>query len=104
MYWNNSPAICEGELLVERDVDRVRRADDEERVAIGRRPHHELGAEIGAGAGPILDDELLAGTLGQPLADQPSGDVGRASRGKGHDHPHRLHRIVESLRAPQARG
>jgi hypothetical protein len=32
--------------------------------------NHRLGGDIGAGARAILDDELLAKTLRQPLADQ----------------------------------
>ena len=68
------------ELVVERRVDRVRRSDKEERVAVRRRPHDRLGADIGAGARPVLDDEWLAEPLRQPLADQARDDVGPAAR------------------------
>ena len=40
---------------------------DQKRVAVRRRAHDRLGGEIGAGAGPVLDDELLAETIRQPL-------------------------------------
>jgi hypothetical protein len=29
------------------------------RVAVGRRPHHRLGGEIGPGAGPAFDHDRL---------------------------------------------
>ena len=32
-------------------------------------------------ARPVVDDELLAEALRQPLADEPRDDVGRAARG-----------------------
>ena len=67
------------ELVVERRVDRVRRRGQEERVAVGRRVHDGLGADIAAGARPVLDDELLAEPLRQPLPHQPRDDVGRAA-------------------------
>ena len=68
------------ELVVERRVDRVRRADQEERVAIRGRTHDRLGGDIAAGARPVLDDELLAEPLRQPLTHQARDDVGRAAR------------------------
>ena len=45
-------------------------AGNEQRVTVGGRPDDRLGADIGAGAWPVLNDELLAEALGQPLADQ----------------------------------
>jgi len=63
------------ELVVERRVDRVRRADQEQRIAVGGRTHDRLGADIGAGARAVLDDELLTEPLRQPLAHQARGDV-----------------------------
>ena len=70
----------EVELVVERRVDRVRRTDQEQRVAVRRRAHDRLGADIAAGARPVLDDELLAKPLRQPLTHQARDDVGRAAR------------------------
>ena len=55
----------ERQMLVERGVDAVGRIDQQDRVAVGRGVRHRLGADIVAGAGPVLDDELLAEPLGQ---------------------------------------
>ena len=55
------------EMLVERGVDRVLQARHQQRVAVGRRIHHRLRSDVSAGAGPVLDDELLAEPFGQPL-------------------------------------
>jgi hypothetical protein len=44
-------------MLVERGVDRLRRADQEQRVAVRRRMGDRFGADIAAGARPIVDDE-----------------------------------------------
>jgi hypothetical protein len=57
------------ELVVERRVDRVQRADDEERVAIRRRPHHRFGADIVAAPWAVFDHELLAQPLREPRRD-----------------------------------
>jgi hypothetical protein len=51
------------ELVVERRVDRVRCACQEQRVAVRRRLHDRLGTDIAGGARPVLDDELLTETL-----------------------------------------
>ena len=89
------------ELVVERRIDRVRRADQEKRVAVGRRAHDRLGGDIAAGARPVLDDELLAEPLRQPLTDQARDDVGRAAGGKADNDAHRPRRI--GLRPSDAR-
>ena len=70
------------ELVVERRVDRVRRTDQEQRVAVRGRAHDRLGGDIAAGARPVLDDELLAEPLRQPLTHQAREDVGRAAGGE----------------------
>src|SRR5262249_29225021 len=70
------------ELVVERRVDRVRRACHEQRVAARRRPHARLRADIAAGARPVLDNELLTEPLRQPLTDQAGDNVGWSARGK----------------------
>ena len=67
------------EIVVERRIDGVRRRGHKKRVAVRRRPHDRLGGEICAGARPVLDDELLAEPLRQPLADQAREDVGQAA-------------------------
>ena len=63
------------ELVVERRVDRVVASDQKERIAVRRRAHDRLGGDIAAGARPVLDDELLAEPLRQPLTHQARDDV-----------------------------
>ena len=89
------------EFLVKRHIDRGRRADQEEGVAVRRRIHDHLRTNIAAGSRPVLDDKLLAETLRQPLADQTSDDVGRSAGGKWDDDAHRPRRI--GLRPRDAR-
>ena len=48
------------EVLVERVVGGVGKTGLEQRITVGWRLHHRLGGNVGAGAGPVLDDELLA--------------------------------------------
>ena len=52
------------ELLIQGGVDRVRHADQQQRVAVCWRTYHRLGADIAATAWPVLDDERLAKPLG----------------------------------------
>ena len=68
------------EFLVERRVDCVRRADQEQCIAVRGRAHDRLGGDIAASTRPVLDDERLAEPLRQPLTDQARDDVGRAAR------------------------
>src|SRR5262245_11976308 len=51
------------ELLVKRRITRVRKTNQEKRVAIRGRIHDGLGGDVGTRTGPVLDDELLAGPL-----------------------------------------
>src|SRR5690242_1851788 len=61
--------------------------------------HDRVGGDVGARAGPVFDDELLAELLGKPLADQPCGDVRRSARWKTDDDMDRTRGIVARLRA-----
>jgi hypothetical protein len=54
----------------------------QERVAVGRRLRHHVGAEIAAGAGTVLHDELLAKDFADLRADDTSHDVGRTAGGE----------------------
>src|SRR5262245_20897971 len=56
----------EAELVVERRVDSVAGINQEKRVAIRRRAYSRLSGDIAIRAWPILDDEWLTETLGQP--------------------------------------
>src|SRR5215831_11363321 len=83
----------EVELLIKRRIDGVVRCGKEKGIAIWGSADDRLGAEIGASAGPVFDDERLAEPLRQPLADHARNDVSRAARGKWHDQTHRPRRI-----------
>jgi hypothetical protein len=89
------------ELVVERRVDRVRRAGDEERVAVRRRPHHHFGADIVAAPWAVFDHELLAQPLREPRRDEPRENVWRASGARGGDDAHRPRRIGLRPRDPR---
>ena len=66
-------------------LTRVRCADLEQRVAVGRRPHDRFGADIAGAPRPVVDDDGLAETLREPLADQTHEDVtGAAGREPNH--------------------
>src|SRR5262249_53485026 len=73
------------EFVVKCRVDRVVRVDQEQRIAVGRGLHDHFGPNIPTGARSIVDDERLAQSLVQPLADQSSEDIVRAARRKGND-------------------
>src|SRR5207237_5851891 len=47
------------ELFIERGVDGVGKADQKQRVAVGGGVQYGLGGDIAAGAGPVLNNELL---------------------------------------------
>ena len=64
-----------------------------QRVAVRRRSRDRLGADIAAGARPVLDDELLAQALRQRLRHQARDDVGGVAGRKADDHVHRPGRI-----------
>ena len=93
----------ERQLLVERRVDAVRRIDQQHGVAVGRRREHGFDREVVAGAGLVLDDELLAGLLRQVLPDQARQDVGGAARHVADEPVDRLGRIVGAPNAGSAR-
>ena len=51
------------EFVVESGVERISRNDQKQRVAVGRRMHHRVSANVAAGAWPVLNNERLAKTL-----------------------------------------
>jgi len=87
------------EVLVECRIARVRLAGRQQRIAVGGCVHDRLGGDVGAGARPVLDDELLAQSLRQRLCHQAGHDVSAAARRKSNDDPHRFCRIGLSARA-----
>ena len=82
-------------LLVEIAVDRERRARRRhQRVAVGRRVIHGLGADIAAGAGTVLDHEGLPELLAQALRHDPGRGIDTAACRDVDDNPDRLVGIV----------
>src|SRR5258705_11450384 len=100
-YWREIADEIEIEFVVKRRVDSIRRGNHEERVAVRRRIHDRLGADVAAGPGPVLDDELLAKPLGKPLTDQARHDVGTPASGETNDYAHRPRWV--GLRPSEAR-
>jgi hypothetical protein len=78
----------EAGLVVEAGVDRVVHAEQGERVAVGGRVGDRLEGKIARGAGPVLDDELPAEPLRQPLPHQARHDVLAAACGQPDDQPY----------------
>ena len=79
-------ARVERQLGVEGGGDGVRGDRVEaDRVAIRSRLGDDVRADIAAGAGAVLDDELLARQFGEFLADDARESVGRAAGRKHHD-------------------
>ena len=68
-----------------------------ERVAVGRSAEHLGHGHDAAGAGTVLDHELLLELLAELVGQQPHGQVADAARPIGHEHAHRLGRIVGGL-------
>src|SRR5262249_31069188 len=79
----------EAELLVQGGVGCHRLGYQQQRVAVRGRAYDYLDPDIGAGAGPVLNDEGLSEPLCQPLTYQARKDVeGSAGRDR-HDDTHR---------------
>jgi hypothetical protein len=56
-----------------------RTEEEEERIPVGGRTYGGLRSDIAAGTRPVLNDELLAEPLRQPLTHQAREDVERAA-------------------------
>ena len=81
----------EGHFGEEARVDRERsRRAHQDRVTVGRGLGDDVGADIAARAGPVVDHHLLREAHGESLRDRARDDVGAAARGKGHDEADRL--------------
>src|SRR5262245_6186758 len=95
------------ELVVERRVDRVRRTRHKERVAVRRRPHDRLGANIVAATCAVFYDELLAEPMREPGSDEPRANVGSAAgprRGNDAHWPRRISLRPSDPRQHRQRG
>ena len=96
------------QAIVQRSADDACRGErQEQRVAVRGRAQDHLGRDDAARAGAILDDDGLAKSLGQPIADQPREDVGCAARRSADDDANRPVRIAfragDSADTPAAR-
>jgi hypothetical protein len=67
-------------------------------VAVGRALQQRDHAEVAAGAGPVLDHDVLLQFLGQTRGHQARGHVGGAARRVGNDDAQRLGREGGGLR------
>ena len=88
----------EVQFWIQRSVDRVRRADEQQRVAVRRGARHEFCREVGARPGARLDDKRLPEPLRQRLCHEAGYDVGRAPCGISEHPAHRARRIVLRIR------
>ena len=80
-----------GHAAVQARVQRLRAdAAHEDRVAVGRAPSDELGADVAARPGAVFNQHRLAPGLGNPAADDAREHVGDAAGGEGHDVADRL--------------
>ena len=87
----------EGHFCLNRRRDRVRRRHGQQGVTIGWRFDHHLSTDVARSAGPIVDDELLAGILGELLRHQAAQNIRRPARRIGHDDTAGLDRIARFL-------
>src|SRR5215468_6536210 len=70
------------EIVVKRGVDRVCWSYHQQRMAVGRRAHHGLGCDVGAGPWPVFYDKWLAEPLREPLTHQARENVDPAAGGE----------------------
>jgi hypothetical protein len=91
----------EVEFLIKGCVNRVTRSDNKQRVAVRGRAHDRLGADIGVGPRPVLNDEWLAQPLREPLTDQVREDAGVPASGKADDDAYQPRRIGLRARNPR---
>jgi hypothetical protein len=71
-------------------------------VAVGRRLGDALDRDVAAGPGDVLDHDRLTPGLGELVAKEPRGDVGRHTGREADDDPDRLLGVVR-LRERSAR-
>jgi hypothetical protein len=99
--WGDVADEIEIELVVKRRVDGVRDIDQEEGIAVRGRAHGRLGGDIAASPWPVIDDELLAEPLRQPLSHQACWNVGRTTCSTRNDQANRPPRIGLRLCDPR---
>ena len=83
----------EVEVFVKRRIDCICWGNQEQRIAVRSSTHDRVSADVAGGARPVLDDELLADPLGEPLTQEAHGGVGTAARLERYDQAHWPRRI-----------
>ena len=96
----NVAGETEVEIVVERLVDRAGRPGQQKCVTIRRRMGHEAGADIGAGAATVLDDDLLIEALRHRLCYEARNNIERAAGRDRNDETNRLARKGVRMREP----
>jgi len=91
----------EVEPVVERRVEGIAGRGEQQGVAVRRRARDRAGSDVAAGAGSVLDHELLAQPLGEPSADEARSDVGYPAGRIADEETNRPRRI--GLRAGKTR-
>jgi hypothetical protein len=71
----------------------------QQRVAVRRRPRHDLAADGAAGARPVVDDRGLRPFFGEARRERARHGIGRAAGRCRHHDPHRL---VGEIRGPKS--
>ncbi len=79
-----------GDLGVQAHIDHEAGAHHGERVAVGRRLRHFGVGDIAAGAGFVIDVELLAKGGRQFLPDDTGDHIGGSAGGEADQQPHRM--------------
>src|SRR6516165_2457445 len=81
------------ELFIECRINRVRRNGQEKRISVRWRAHYCFGSDVAASTRSVLDNELLAESIREPLTDQAREDVDWAASGKPNHQSNRPDRI-----------
>jgi hypothetical protein len=82
-------------FVVERRIDRIRRSDLKEGVAIGVRPDDNLGSKIAPSSRSVVDDKLLPELLRKRLSNQARDNVCRGPGGEADNEADRSRRIIK---------
>src|SRR5262249_44205987 len=88
--------VCEGiggDGSIEKAVDRKRRRSEQQGVAVRRRARDGLGADVAAGARPVVDNDLLAQQLRQASSDDTGRGVGASTGRERRDQPNGTVRV-----------
>src|SRR5262249_53229948 len=85
------------ERAIKAAIDREGSSSKQHRVAVRIGAGDQLIANVGAGASPVLDYDLLAPDLRELLGEDAGDDVGRSSGGKGHNETHDSMGPIERL-------